>query len=136
MEVYHRPASMFVAGFIGAPAMNFLPGTIAASGDAVSIPGGQVVATDRALGGEGRPVTVGIRPEHLSLAAGTEGERTVSLSVELVEALGADTVVHGRIGGEGDARSEEHTSELQSLMRISYAVCCLKKKKKQKQRKN
>src|SRR3546814_11938369 len=58
---------------------------------------------DRARGGEGRPVTVGIRPEHLSLAAGTEGERTVSLSVELVEALGADTVVHGRIGGEGDA---------------------------------
>src|SRR3546814_15313103 len=105
MEVYHRPASMFVAGFIGAPAMNFLPGTIAASGDAVSIPGGQVVAMDRARGGEGRPVTVGIRPEHLSLAAGTEGERTVSLSAEMVEALGADTVVHGRIGGEEMGRA-------------------------------
>ncbi|HET8727931.1 MAG TPA: TOBE domain-containing protein, partial [Alphaproteobacteria bacterium] len=64
---------------------------------------GQAVATNRARGQGDRPVTVGVRPEHLTLANGADGERTVSMAVELVEALGADTVVHGRIGGEGDA---------------------------------
>src|SRR3546814_9898159 len=49
--------------------------------------------------------------------------------------LSAEGVPHGRVQvrGEGEHRSEEHTSELQSLMRISYAVFCLKKKKKRKQ---
>ena len=67
MEVYHRPASTFVAGFIGSPAMNFLPATLTAEG--VELRGGHKVPLSNALGGSastGREVTLGIRPEHLT----------------------------------------------------------------------
>src|SRR3546814_6362096 len=54
--------------------------------------------------------------------------------IEIAEEVGADAVAHGATGKGNDQvrfeRSEEHTSELQSLMRISYAVFCLKKKKR------
>src|SRR3546814_10599450 len=62
------------------------------------------------------------------------GEATVEIARDLV-ATGGVRVSHARLGGSGEdvpsaLRSEEHTSELQSLMRISYAVFCLKKKNK------
>jgi sn-glycerol 3-phosphate transport system ATP-binding protein len=59
MEIYHRPASTFVAGFIGSPAMNFLGGRIAAGGKGVELPGGTMLAPSRLLGSAGdrsRPV--------------------------------------------------------------------------------
>ncbi|HWT31365.1 MAG TPA: sn-glycerol-3-phosphate import ATP-binding protein UgpC [Propylenella sp.] len=99
MEVYHHPASVFVAGFIGSPAMNFLPARIAAGGDRVELAGGALLATGRAVGEPGRPVTVGIRPEHLLPAPEAPG-RSLELVADLVEALGADTLVHGRIGAD------------------------------------
>src|SRR3546814_2588612 len=53
-------------------------------------------------------------------------------AVRLTSHFGVESRLHGWTGGQGlsEMRSEEHTSELQSLMRISYAVFCLKKKKK------
>jgi sn-glycerol 3-phosphate transport system ATP-binding protein len=96
LEVYGRPATAFVAGFIGSPAMNLLDGQVDAG--AVALAGGVRVASGPGVAAEqGRPVVVGVRPEHLALA--TDGGRPdVTLVVELVEALGADTVVHGRLG--------------------------------------
>jgi len=91
MEVFARPADLYVAGFIGAPAMNFLSATLLPGGGAVRLPGGQVIALASAVGAEG-PVTVGIRPEHVSLAEGG-----IPLAVELVEPLGSETLVHGRM---------------------------------------
>ncbi|MDR6292517.1 sn-glycerol 3-phosphate transport system ATP-binding protein [Inquilinus ginsengisoli] len=98
LEVYLRPASMFVAGFIGSPAMNFLAATVTADGTGITLPGGQRVATKRATGLAGRKVVAGIRPEHMALDGPTDPEHRLSIEVELVEALGADTVVHGRLG--------------------------------------
>jgi sn-glycerol 3-phosphate transport system ATP-binding protein len=98
LEVYLRPASMFVAGFIGSPAMNFLAATVTADGTGITLPGGQRVATKRAAGLAGRKVVAGIRPEHMALDGPTDPEHRLSIEVELVEALGADTVVHGRLG--------------------------------------
>ena len=101
LEVYQRPASLFVAGFIGSPPMNILDGTLAASGATVELRGGHRLDLPRAVpGGAGHPVKLGIRPEHLAPAAERSGSR-LRLRVELVEALGADTVVHGRLA-EGD----------------------------------
>src|SRR5919106_1405699 len=57
MEVYRRPASVFVAGFIGSPAMNFLVGRIAGSGEAVELPGGETIGAMRPLGAPGQAVT-------------------------------------------------------------------------------
>ncbi|NYZ15254.1 sn-glycerol-3-phosphate import ATP-binding protein UgpC [Azospirillum sp. RWY-5-1] len=101
LEVYQRPASLFVAGFIGSPPMNILDGALSSSGTAVELHGGHRLDLPRALpGGAGHPVKLGIRPEHLGPASDGAGPR-LRLRVELVEALGADTVVHGRLA-EGD----------------------------------
>ena len=99
MEVYHRPASTFVAGFIGSPAMNFLPATLTAEG--VELQGGHKVPLSDRNGRTGREVTLGIRPEHLTLETG-QGIGDIAVQVELVEALGADTVVHARLASSGD----------------------------------
>ena len=79
MALYRDPANRFVAGFIGSPAMNFLDGRMTGSG--VEIPG---LGTSLPVGrGGGERVTVGLRPEHLSLDPGGQG-----LEVDLTEALG------------------------------------------------
>jgi sn-glycerol 3-phosphate transport system ATP-binding protein len=104
MEVYHRPASTFVAGFIGSPAMNFLPAVLTAEG--VELRGGHKVPLSNGTGSNGtgsagRDVTLGIRPEHLTHETG-QGIGDIAVQVELVEALGADTVVHARLASSGD----------------------------------
>ncbi|KPP88087.1 MAG: ABC-type galactose uptake system ATPase component [Rhodobacteraceae bacterium HLUCCA08] len=70
MQLYADPDNRFVAGFIGSPAMNFLAGTVAPGGT-VSVPalGGQAVPAAVALPDEGAPVLVGLRPQHLQVAA-------------------------------------------------------------------
>src|SRR6185437_2487435 len=91
IEVYDDPASQFVAGFIGSPAMNFLPGR--RSGDAVDVGGGVKIALPEALRASApQSLVVGIRPEHFVLGEphGTE----FRLQVETIEALGADSLVH------------------------------------------
>jgi sn-glycerol 3-phosphate transport system ATP-binding protein len=98
LEVYERPATLFVAGFIGSPAMNFLEASVSEDGRSALL--------DRAvrvpLNGAGLPawarrkVILGVRPEHLELDGGaTAGIR---LTVDHVELLGADTLVHGHFG--------------------------------------
>lgn len=101
IEIYNHPASLFVAGFIGSPAMNFLPGEVSDDGTSVVV-GHQTIATDKAHGHNGRPVTVGIRPEHFGFAQVDDTHGRVTLHVDLVEQLGADTVVYGQIDGADD----------------------------------
>jgi sn-glycerol 3-phosphate transport system ATP-binding protein len=95
IDVYDDPASLFVAGFIGSPAMNFLPGKRV--GDDVEVGEGVRVPLPAELREQAaEAVTVGIRPEHL-LAAGGAGP-TFNLKVDTVEALGADSLVHCQLG--------------------------------------
>ncbi len=112
MDVYDRPATVFVAGFIGSPSMNFISAQLAPDGSTVTLNGGQSLhlAPGAAPPSRGGPVTVGMRPEHLKLVTDGSGE-SVSLEVELVEPLGADTLVHGRLdGAELTARLPAHAS--------------------------
>ena len=95
MEVYENPASVFVAGFIGSPAMNFLAGT-AEAGGRVGLNGGGTIAAAGNLT-QGRKVTVGIRPEHLTPCAPSAA--SLVGSVEVIEALGADTLLHVAVAG-------------------------------------
>ncbi|HYD96416.1 MAG TPA: sn-glycerol-3-phosphate import ATP-binding protein UgpC [Noviherbaspirillum sp.] len=93
-EVYGRPATTFVAGFIGSPPMNLLHGRI--DGGRFELGDGAAIALPplpAALAG--RECILGVRPEHLVL--GTPGVR---MQVEMVEALGADVLVHGISGGQ------------------------------------
>ncbi len=96
LEVYQRPASLFVAGFIGSPPMNVLDAVIDPSGQGVMMPGGALLPLARPRPSDAnRPVKLGIRPEHLAI--NEDGLDTSPVLVELVEALGADTVVYGRL---------------------------------------
>ena len=98
-ELYDHPANVFVAGFIGSPAMNRFDGTledgaIKVDGAALRPPEAQL----RAAKEHGR-LTVGIRPEHLSV--GGDGELT--LEVALVEDLGSDSYIYGHLAGDADS---------------------------------
>ncbi len=105
LELYARPANLFVAGFIGSPRMNLLPGTVRKAG-----PGS--VTVELAAGGlatlaapqppaAGASVTVGIRPEAVTLASGEavpDGDATILARAESVERLGNITYAYFDIG--------------------------------------
>ena len=93
LALYECPATAFVAGFIGSPAMNLVAGEIAESGVAVN---GAALAVE-GPGEPGRLLLVGLRPEHFELAS----DGPIALRLELLERLGADTILHGRLGGSG-----------------------------------
>jgi ABC-type sugar transport system ATPase subunit len=94
-DVYERPATTFVAGFIGAPSMNLIPGRIVGSGNAmaVELPAGVNVPLTDTIDAtfEGMVVTVGIRPEHLEWAA-PEQPAAIEATALVVEPLGSDTL--------------------------------------------
>jgi sn-glycerol 3-phosphate transport system ATP-binding protein len=98
LDIYHEPATVFVAGFIGSPAMNMIPVRKEQAGGALELPGGGRLDFGPRLAGHAG-VTLGLRPEHLEVVPADQA--LFDVSVELVEALGADTLVHGRIGGSG-----------------------------------
>jgi multiple sugar transport system ATP-binding protein len=94
LALYDDPANLFVAGFIGSPAMNFLPGKLARDGARrllTLVDGNQLPAPGLALG-DGHKVTLGVRPEHLLI--GGEG---VPAEVVVVEPTGADTQVYCKL---------------------------------------
>jgi multiple sugar transport system ATP-binding protein len=98
LDLYDQPANVFVAGFIGSPAMNMLAGTLrSANGRAmVELEGGYMVAApDGVQGDDGRKVIYGVRPENLELAANGNG---LPASVVVVEPTGADTQVFAKFG--------------------------------------
>jgi sn-glycerol 3-phosphate transport system ATP-binding protein len=102
IEIYERPRSRFVAGFIGSPAMNFLPARLAADTHAAVLPGGaRLPLQEGALRAHAqRTVIVGVRPEHFSVATDAP-DSALELDTTLVELLGADTLVHGSLRGGG-----------------------------------
>jgi len=96
LDLYDEPANLFVAGFIGSPAMNFLPGRIVAgpSGRGVRIAEGCVIPVPGNGGPRDREVILGVRPEHFNI-----GESCVQAQVIVVEPTGADTQVFCKLAG-------------------------------------
>jgi sn-glycerol 3-phosphate transport system ATP-binding protein len=99
IDVYEKPATRFVAGFIGSPAMNFLEGRVSDDCKHVTVGDGVMLELDHDVAG-GREVTVGIRPEHLSLVGETKGR--INAGVRMVESLGAETLVYLDFGANAD----------------------------------
>ena len=98
LELYDRPANTFVAGFIGSPAMNLVPGRVKANGTVrFEGEGGLAVPLTGAPAGvaDGRPVTLGVRPEHFRLA--DDGS---PVEVVVVEPTGSETLLAVRAGGQ------------------------------------
>ena len=93
LELYDHPANMFVAGFIGSPAMNFIPGTLKRNGGGAVLEaagGVRVALPASAPGNDGQKVTLGTRPEHLSIGSDGDGIRG---SILVVEPTGAETQI-------------------------------------------
>ncbi len=106
LELYHRPKSRFVAGFIGSPRMNFLPATVSAlhpqhvqislahTGEALDVPDDAGTLTI------GQAVTLGIRPEHLEThtvaraTSATPAAQSIQRTVTLIEQLGEHSYLH------------------------------------------
>jgi multiple sugar transport system ATP-binding protein len=93
LELYDRPANLFVAGFIGSPAMNMVTGKM--DGDSFVADNGTRIALGRNAGAsQGRPVTLGVRPEHFSL-----DPNGVDAEILTVEPTGSETQVVARFAG-------------------------------------
>jgi multiple sugar transport system ATP-binding protein len=89
-DLYETPANLFVAGFIGSPAMNLLPSTVSGAGVAF---GNTVIPADKAvLAAATGEITIGIRPEDLTVVTDGKG---LEVSVDVVEELGADGYLYG-----------------------------------------
>ncbi len=103
LELYHKPANTFVAGFIGNPRMNMLPVTCKSVSDAgveVEYKGQTtVVPVNGRTDLVGQPLTLGIRPEHIQI-----GTSDLSMSVvpTVIERLGAQTVAYASLDGQGE----------------------------------
>ena len=100
LEVYEQPANLFVAGFIGSPAMNFFDGRLSDDGRRVVLPADiEFSLPDGGLPrAGGKDVVLGIRPEHFEPAP--DNDAKLRLRVDHVELLGADTLVYGRFGDD------------------------------------
>lgn len=97
LELYHNPANLFVAGFIGSPKMNLIGAEVESSNGQSStlrLEGGSPFTVPTALG-QGEKVTVGIRPEHIAVT----DQGTISGRVEVIEHLGNETIAYASIGG-------------------------------------
>ena len=99
--IYNRPSNLFVAGFIGSPSMNFLPGRTVDGGKNFDF-GGLRLSLDGYDGGAvlDRPEAIlGLRPEHLVIQSEAEPGRTIPATVEIDEPMGADSLVWLKAGG-------------------------------------
>jgi multiple sugar transport system ATP-binding protein len=101
LDLYDRPDNLFVAGFIGSPAMNFFPGTIRLNG-ALSFegPGGVHLPLPTPQGraprwSDGTPAVYGVRPEHFRLA-----DDGIDAEIKVVEPTGSETQVVAKVGGQ------------------------------------
>src|SRR5690606_10748011 len=99
LELYDQPVNTFVAGFLGSPAMNLLPGRIRREGGKVLFElesGGVIALPADSAGEDGRPLLLGIRPEHIAIAPG--GDAGFAARAVVTEPTGAETLITTRIG--------------------------------------
>jgi multiple sugar transport system ATP-binding protein len=97
LELYNRPANQFVAGFIGSPQMNFVAVTAAADGSVAPTFGGALTVPG-ARAAEGAKLTLGVRPEHLTLQT-QPGSLALPITVSQVEQLGGLSLIYGTLPG-------------------------------------
>ena len=93
IEIYNNPKSLFVAGFIGSPQMNFIEGEL--KNNSLSAEGFEIKNIKSDFNGD---ITLGIRPEHLSQS----DNGLINLNVDLVEQLGSDNLVYGQLKDKKD----------------------------------
>jgi sn-glycerol 3-phosphate transport system ATP-binding protein len=111
-EIYDHPASIYVAGFIGSPAMNFLSGKVQANAAAIRLgnDGRIAIATERARALDGKLVQIGLRPENLTMVV--PGAGAITGRFEFAEELGSGRLYHFQF--------EDHTMTVLSADKHSF----------------
>jgi multiple sugar transport system ATP-binding protein len=111
LTLYHQPVNLFVAGFIGSPAMNFFRGTVQPAGDHLAFVETNTQGTparlrlderlsSRASGHIGKPLVLGIRPEDLGdPQVESASDAAIEATLEVIEPMGAETFLHLFTGG-------------------------------------
>jgi multiple sugar transport system ATP-binding protein len=94
LALYDRPDNLFVAGFIGSPAMNFLPGKIRNNGQAAFEGAGLRVTLERTAAADGRAVVCGVRPENFTIA-----DDGAEATIQVIEPTGSEIQVVAKLGG-------------------------------------
>jgi len=132
-EIYNRPASRFVAGFMGSPPMSGVPATVTAGGARIDLSDGTSLPVPKmhrtiARSVLGRPVELGLRPEHVRPGEAREpGDVAVDAKIEVVEPLGSETLTWLAVGGrsmtgrfppDGPARPGDSVRVTLSLSRM------------------
>ncbi len=124
IEVYQKPANLFVAGFIGSPSMNFLAGTLTCrngdarvSGDGFELPLA-VSQASRLAPHAGKDVTVGIRPEDLLLRALSRDGGRLAATVDIVEAVGSDIFLDLTLAGASVTARIAATADVRAGQRV------------------
>jgi multiple sugar transport system ATP-binding protein len=125
LELYDRPANLFVAGFLGSPSMNFVEGELQrnaqgraslelAGGGAIALPPRDLPAA------AGAKITLGIRPEHIEMAPAAEPAAGdgVAMEVEVIEPTGAETHLYGKIGGSTWCATTRKRSAIEPGQRV------------------
>ena len=108
LDLYERPATRYVAGFLGSPAMNFVPATLTAARGALTVRINETTelalppARTAAMAGHaGKPVVLGVRPEHMSRSGTGESRAGIvrhTVTVDLLQPTGARTYATFRLG--------------------------------------
>jgi len=113
-KLYDDPINLFVAGFIGSPSMNFLPGRL--DGDKIELPFGTAQVPERlkaalkSSGGGAREVIVGVRPEHFEdalIEADRPGLMKFKAKIDVVESMGSELYAYFDVETEGEVQSDE-----------------------------
>jgi multiple sugar transport system ATP-binding protein len=116
LDIFDKPATKFVAGFLGSPAMNFIEGEIVREGQSITFRAaeGLTVPIDVSTFGSnleaGRKVILGVRPHEVTLVQ--SGNGVGKLAVSVVEALGAETYAHGELGSTSFVARLEATASV------------------------
>jgi multiple sugar transport system ATP-binding protein len=116
MELFNNPANTFVAGFLGSPPMNQLKGTMTNTG--VQIGGSDIKITGASAANAGRDVTVGIRPEHVTLGAGANTS-PLPVALDLVEPLGSEALLHARFADSEMVFKADTNGDIDHLSGVS-----------------
>ena len=106
LDLYERPATRFVAGFLGSPQMNFIPAQVAQSGGGWAVrfgDGSSLALPSRRQEGlaDGRAIVLGLRPQHVTRANGSDrpGHQRLGATVELVQPTGSRAYITFPLGG-------------------------------------
>jgi sn-glycerol 3-phosphate transport system ATP-binding protein len=124
LELYERPATLFVAGFLGSPPMNFLKGTLE-SPMSVRLDDGTAIACEGAYAAvpRGARVVAGVRPERAIVRPPGDGlAQALAMKVDLVEELGVGRLVHGQLAGAPMTVAIGPDQQLPASERIAISI--------------